>query len=61
MKEKFIQVNSQNLLFNYNYYAQKTNKQIIAIIKDNAYGHGIQQTIEVLDNTNIKIYLYPRQ
>ena len=56
MKEKIIEINSQNLLFNYEYYRTKTSKNIIAIIKDNAYGHGFKQIIEVLDNTDIQTY-----
>lgn len=56
MREKLIEINSKNLLFNYEYYTKSTEKQIIAIIKDNAYGHGVKQVIEVLDKTSIKMY-----
>ena len=56
MKEKLIELNSSNLLFNLDFYTQKTEKQIIAIIKDNAYGHGFEQVTSILNNTNIKMY-----
>lgn len=56
MKEKLIEINSKNLLFNYEYYKKKTCKDIIAVVKDNAYGHGLKQIIEILNNTNIKTF-----
>lgn len=56
MKEKLIELNSNNLLFNLDFYKKRTNKQIIAIIKDNAYGHGFEQITSILNNTDIKMY-----
>lgn len=56
MKERLIELNSKNLLFNLNYYLKKTNKNIIAIVKDNAYGHGIKEIIQTLENTAVKTY-----
>lgn len=56
MKEKLIEINSKNLIFNYQYYSKSTNKDIIAVVKDNAYGHGVKQIIEVLESANVKMY-----
>lgn len=56
MEKQLIEINSNNLLFNYEYYSKNTYKNIIAVIKDNAYGHGFKQIIEVLEKTNIKLY-----
>lgn len=56
MEKRIIELNSDNLLFNLNYYKTNTCKQIIAIIKDNAYGHGVEQIISILDGTNILMY-----
>lgn len=56
MKEKLIELNSSNLLFNLDFYKKRTSKQIIAIIKDNAYGHGFEQITSILNKTDIKIY-----
>ena len=54
--EKYITINSNNLLHNYKYFDDKTNKKIIAVIKDNAYGHGYKQVIEVLENVDVTMY-----
>jgi len=56
MKEKLIEINSKNLLFNYGFYVKKTCKDIIAIVKDNAYGHGVKQIISILNQVNIRMY-----
>ena len=55
MKEKTIELNSKNFLFNLDYYKKNTCKQIIAIIKDNAYGHGAEQIVKILENTDVNI------
>lgn len=54
--KKCITINSKNLLFNYDYYKKKTNKKIIAVIKDNAYGHGYKQIIKILENSDALMY-----
>ena len=56
MKDKIIELNSKNLLFNLEFYKKNTCKNIIAILKDNAYGHGVKEIIQILNNTNIKMY-----
>ena len=56
MTEKLIELNKENLYFNLNFYKQKVNKNIIAVIKDNAYGHGLKEVIEILDSDEIKAY-----
>ena len=55
MKEKTIELNSNNMLFNLDFYKKNTCKDIIAIIKDNAYGHGVKQAIEILGEETIKL------
>jgi alanine racemase len=45
-------VNKSDLLYNTNYIASiQPNCKIIAVVKDNAYGHGSQVAVEIL-NTN---------
>ena len=56
MKERLIELNSNNLLFNLDFYKKNTCKQIIAVVKDNAYGHGVKQIIEILEKSDIKMY-----
>ena len=55
MKEKTIELNSKNFLFNLDFYKRNTCKQIIAVIKDNAYGHGAKHIVEILENTDVNI------
>ncbi len=55
MKEKTIELNSENFLFNLDFYKKNTCKQIIAIIKDNAYGHGVEQIVSILEDTDVNI------
>ena len=56
MDNKFIELNSKNLLFNYNFFKNQTQKKVIAVVKDNAYGHGLKQVIQVLDQHDIEAY-----
>lgn len=56
MENKIIEINSNNLLCNLNFYKKNTLKEIIAVVKDNAYGHGVKQVIQILDNTDVKTY-----
>jgi alanine racemase len=56
MSERIIELNSKNLLYNLDFYKKKTTKDIIAIVKDNAYGHGLKEIISIIDNTEIKMY-----
>lgn len=53
MLETQIFLNESNLLYNYNYYQKLTNKNVIAIVKSNAYGHGLKEISKVLDQNNV--------
>ena len=50
----YIKINKQNLIDNINYIKDKTDKEIFAVIKDNAYGHGILQIAKILQENGIK-------
>lgn len=54
--EKYITINKNNLIYNYDYFDNKTNKKIIAVIKDNAYGHGYEQVIQILEKVDVMMY-----
>ena len=54
--DKHITINSENMIHNFKYFDNNTNKKIIAVIKDNAYGHGYEQVIEILEKTSITMY-----
>lgn len=48
MKKGFINISLKKLKDNFNYYKNNTNKKIIAVIKDNAYGHGLVECAKAL-------------
>lgn len=49
MKSTTIILNLDNLGNNINYYSTKYNKKIMAVVKNNAYGHGIKEISTYLD------------
>lgn len=50
--QTYIKINLSNIIDNYKKIQEFTNKQIIAIIKDNAYGHGLIQVGKILSSIN---------
>ena len=53
MLENEITILEDNLIYNYQYYKNLSNKNIIAVLKSNAYGHGLIQIARILDSLNI--------
>ncbi len=53
--KKCLFISKIALEYNIDYYKRKTNKEIIAIVKNNAYGHGIKEVVGIIDN-KIKMY-----
>ena len=49
----YIELNSNNLLDNIELIKKTTNKDIFAVIKDNAYGHGILEIAKILNENGI--------
>ena len=49
----YIEVSLKNIIFNYQTIKQTYNKNIIAIIKDNAYGHGLIKVGLELSKNNV--------
>lgn len=45
-----IEISRSALLHNLNVFAQKSEMQVIPVLKGNAYGHGIEQVTEALKN-----------
>ena len=43
-------LNLQNLYFNLRHIKSKTNRKICAVVKANAYGHGMQEIVKALSN-----------
>lgn len=45
-----VEINRKNLLFNFDFFKKETNLNIWPVLKSNAYGHGIKQVVEILEN-----------
>jgi alanine racemase len=50
----YIEIDSSNLIHNINLITQITNREILAVVKDNAYGHGIVEISKILSKNGIK-------
>jgi len=50
----YIEINKNNLLYNLDLIQKTTNTEILAVIKDNAYGHGILEIASILNEAGIK-------
>ena len=50
-----IQINLSNIKYNYSLLKEKIQKNIIAVIKDNAYGHGLIQVGKLLSSLNVSM------
>ena len=51
--DSYIEVNLKNIIYNYHTIKSIYNKNIIAIIKDNAYGHGLVKVGQELSKNNV--------
>ena len=54
--DKCLFISKSALLDNVLHYASTTNKDIIAVIKNNAYGHGVKEVLSILEEAEIKMY-----
>jgi len=50
----YIEINKNNLLHNLNLISKTSQREILAVIKDNAYGHGILHIAKILQEAGIK-------
>ena len=48
--DKYLSINKSSLEFNLDYYKNNTNKKIIAVVKNNAYGHGVKEISSIIDS-----------
>ncbi|MCL1877077.1 alanine racemase [Candidatus Saccharibacteria bacterium] len=44
-----IEVDSERLLKNINFFAEKSGQEVCPVLKSNAYGHGIEQVASIID------------
>ena len=49
MMDKCLFISKSALEYNINHYLTKTNKEIIAVVKNNAYGHGVEEILSILE------------
>ncbi len=52
----FVEINKENLIYNYKTIKEKTKKEIICVIKSNAYGHGLIEVAKTLAPQNPKMF-----
>lgn len=45
-----VEINRENLLFNFDFFRKETKIDVWPVLKSNAYGHGIKQVTEILQN-----------
>ena len=50
-----ILIKLSNIKYNYSLLKEKIQKNIIAVIKDNAYGHGLIQVGKLLSSLNVSM------
>ncbi|WP_081982774.1 MULTISPECIES: alanine racemase [unclassified Cetobacterium] len=60
-KDFKIEVNKKNILHNYEYLKRLRNKEIIAVVKANAYGHGIKNIVSLLSEHGCKYFAVARE
>ena len=54
--DKCLFISKSALINNIEFYLKNTKKNIIAVIKNNAYGHGVENIISILEMQKIKMY-----
>ena len=50
MRPTYAEINLSNLKYNYLNIRKKVNKKIMAVVKANAYGHGVMETVNTLNS-----------
>lgn len=56
----YLEIDSQALLHNVEYFKKRNNKDLIPVIKANAYGHGYEVIFDILYNYGIKVFAVAR-
>lgn len=52
----YIEINKKNLIDNYKKIKEQTNKDVICVVKSNAYGHGLLEVTKILSPLNPKMF-----
>uniref|UniRef100_UPI00260EF27B alanine racemase n=1 Tax=uncultured Cetobacterium sp. TaxID=527638 RepID=UPI00260EF27B len=56
-----ILINEENIISNYNYIKNLSKKEIISVIKSNAYSHGTKESIIALSKAGCKYFAVARE
>lgn len=54
--DKCLFISKSALEYNINYYLKNAKKNFIAVVKNNAYGHGIEKIIPILEKQDVLMY-----
>ena len=60
-KDFKVEVNKTNILHNYQYLKELRKKEIIAVVKANAYGHGIENIVSLLSENGCRYFAVARE
>ncbi|MDX8336758.1 MULTISPECIES: alanine racemase [Cetobacterium] len=61
LKDFKVKVYKENILHNYHYLKKIKQKDIIAVVKSNAYGHGIENIVKFLSECGCKYFAVARE
>jgi len=50
----YIKIDTQNLKHNINFLLNKSNSKLAAVLKDNAYGHGLVEVAQIASKVGVK-------
>lgn len=56
-----IQLIQENIIHNFNYIREHTQKKIIAVVKANAYGHGLKEVVKILVGCGCNYFAVARE
>lgn len=56
-----IQLIQENIIHNFNYIREHTQKEIIAVVKVNAYGHGLKEVVRILVGCGCNYFAVARE
>ncbi|MGL4653002.1 MAG: alanine racemase [Cetobacterium sp.] len=61
LKDFKVEVSKENILHNYQYLKKLRKKEIIAVVKANAYGHGIENIVSLLSKNGCEYFAVARE
>ncbi|MGL5427689.1 MAG: alanine racemase, partial [Cetobacterium sp.] len=56
-----VKIDKNNIIHNFNYIKDSTKKEIISVVKANAYGHGLKEVVPILVEGGCKYFAVARK